>query len=125
MSKPDDPFDEIVRRLDLNVNFPEAAPEPTPAPAPAHDPDEDDEPFYRQVPPRAPRHLKLPHLLAWLGIVGGPVTIMLASLVHFILPRPMLLGVALLFVASAVYLIAQLPERGPGEPWWPDDGAQL
>lgn len=122
MSK-DDPFDEIVRRLDLDLTFPE--PEPAPPPPPETDPEPDDEPFYRQVPVGPPRHLKLPHLLAWIGIVGGPVTIMLASLVHYIFPRPVLLGVALLFVASAVYLISQLPERGPGEPWWPEDGAQL
>ena len=50
---------------------------------------------------------------------------MVASLVHLILPRPVLLGIALLFVASAVFLIAQLPDRGPAEPDWPDDGAQL
>ena len=111
MSK-EDPFDEIVRRLDLDLTFP--------APAPV----EDDE-FYRHVEPAAPGHLKVSHLWAWLGVIGGPVTIMVASLVHLILPRPVLLGIALLFVASAVFLIAQLPDRGPAEPDWPDDGAQL
>ena len=64
-------------------------------------------------------------LMAWLGILGGPVLIMAASITHWILPRPLLWGLGLVFVAAAIYLIAQLPERGPGEPHWPDDGAQL
>jgi hypothetical protein len=50
---------------------------------------------------------------------------MVTSSIHLILPRPILLGAGLTFVACAIYLIAQLPERGPSEPWWPDDGAQL
>jgi hypothetical protein len=112
MSK-EDPFDEIVRRLDLDLTFP--------AP-PAR---VEDEEFYRHVDPATPGHLNMSHLWAWLGVIGGPVAIMVASLVHLILPRPVLLGVALLFVASAVFLIAQLPDRGPAEPDWPDDGAQL
>ena len=113
MSK-EDPFDEIVRRLDLDLTFP--------APTPVED---DDDAFYRHVEPPPARHLNVRHLWAWLGVISGPVAIMVASLVHVILPRPMLLGIALLFVASAVFLIAQLPDRGPAEPDWPDDGAQL
>lgn len=114
MSK-EDPFDEIVRRLDLDLSFPE--PQQKPAP--------EEEPFYRHVQPHPVRHTQLSHLLAWLGVIGGPASIMVASLLHVILPRPVLLGIALLFVASAVFLIAQLPDRGPAEPDWPDDGAQL
>lgn len=121
MSK-EDPFEEIVRHLDLDLTFPEPKPAPEPKGAPRRD---DAEPPYREIPPRPHGPTNTRHLLAWLGVVGGPVAIMVTSLVHFILPRPVLLGVALIFVASAVYLIAQLPDRGPAEPNWPDDGAQL
>ena len=130
MTDPD-PFDEIIQHLDLDWNVPDADTstpperpvESAPPPAPITDPEA--EPFYRQVESREP----VPHrpgvLLAWLGILTGPVVIMLTGLIHFILPRPLLLGLGLVFVACAVYLFSQLPERGPAEPWWPDDGAQL
>lgn len=126
----EDPFEEIVRHLDLELSFPEHAPEPEPEPesepAPKRSaPGEPDDAFYRAVEPRTPRPARLGHLLAWLGVIAGPATIVIASAAFVILPRPILLGIALLFVASAVYLIAQLPDRGPAEPNWPDDGAQL
>jgi len=127
MTDPD-PFDEIVEHLDLDWNVPDVEPAPppeAPAPPPVVINDPEAEPFYRHLEPREP----VPHrpgvLLAWMGIVSGPVVIMLAGISHFILPRPLLLGFALVFVASAVYLFSQLPERGPAEPFWPDDGAQL
>jgi hypothetical protein len=123
-----DPFDEIVRNLDLDLDFPEPAAAPAPPAQPTHPSaaaiDQDDQ-FYRRVEPRP----VLPHdprvLLAWLGVLTAPVCIMVVGVAHVILPRPVLLGCGLVFVASAIYLIAQLPERGPGEPHWPDDGAQL
>ena len=127
MTDPD-PFDEIVRNLDLDLDFPEPAPSPAPASRPAHpsgaSADEDDQ-FYRRVEPRPvlPRNPRV--LLAWLGVIAVPISILVSSVVTVIMPRPVLLGCGLVFVASAIYLIAQLPERGPGEPYWPDDGAQL
>lgn len=127
MTDPD-PFDEIVRNLDLDLDFPEPEPAPAPPEEPTHpsmaSPDSDDQ-FYRRVEPRPvlPRDPRT--LLAWLGVIAGPLCIMVTSALHLTMPRPVLLGCGLLFVASAIYLIAQLPERGPSEPWWPDDGAQL
>jgi hypothetical protein len=123
-----DPFDEIVRNLDLDLDFPQSAPTPAPPTEPIHpsvaSTDRDDQ-FYRRVEPRPllPRHPRV--LLAWIGVIAGPIGIMASSVVHLVMPRPVLLGCGLVFVASAIYLIAQLPERGPGEPYWPDDGAQL
>jgi hypothetical protein len=136
MTDPD-PFDEIVQHLDLDLTFPETVEQPTvqpavqptgqpttePAPQYHHDPEA--EPFYRRIEPRDPVPHRPEILLAWFGILGGPTLIMIASITHWILPRPLLLGLGLIFVASAIYLISQLPERGPGEPNWPDDGAQL
>ncbi len=127
MTDPD-PFDEIVRNLDLEIDFPQ---EPVPAPSaePVHpsvaSTNEEDDKFYRRVEPRpiVPRSPRV--LLAWLGVIGSPTCIVVASVINVIMPRPVLLGCGLVFVASAIYLIAQLPERGPGEPHWPDDGAQL
>jgi hypothetical protein len=123
-----DPFDEIVQHLDLDLNFPETVEPIRPVeqrPAPELEPDPEDEPFYRHVEPRDPVPHRPPVLLAWLGIFGGPTAVMVASVAHLMLPRALLLGLGLIFVASAVYLISQLPERGPGEPNWPDDGAQI
>jgi len=127
MTDPD-PFDEIVQHLDLDWNVPDDAEPPPPVeqrPAPEPEPDPEDEPFYRRIEPRDPVPQRPPVLLAWLGIFGGPAVIMVSSVAGVVLPRTLLLGLGLVFVASAVYLISQLPERGPGEPNWPDDGAQL
>jgi hypothetical protein len=126
VTKPD-PFDEIVRNLDLDLSFPEPAKQREPAPeAPAPTPPEpEDDQFYRRIEHRPPAPHNPRVLLAWLGILSGPIAIMVTSSLHLILPRPLLLGAGLMFVACAIYLIAQLPERGPSEPWWPDDGAQL
>jgi hypothetical protein len=127
MTDPD-PFDEIVQHLNLDWNVADAvpaAPVEPPAPPPPTINDPEAEPFYRHIAPREPMPHRPGVLLAWLGIASGPVLIMLAGLTHFIVPRPLLLGLALVFVASAVYLFSQLPERGPAEPFWPDDGAQL
>lgn len=123
-----DPFDEIVRNLDLDLDFPEPTPEPEPARQPTHPSvarADDDDQFYRRVEPRPvlPRSPRV--LLAWLGVIITPLVIMISSTAHLTMPRPVLLGCGLVFVASAIYLIAQLPERGPGEPYWPDDGAAL
>lgn len=118
--KDPDPFDEIVRNLDLGLSFPDA---PS-TPEPADEPEEDDQ-FYRRVEPGPPVRHNPRTFLAWLGVLSGPVAIMVTSTLQVILPRPVLLGAGLVFVASAIYLIAQLPERGPAEPWWPDDGAQI
>jgi hypothetical protein len=127
MTDPD-PFDEIVQHLNLDWSDADVVPaqpveQPAPPPPTINDPEA--EPFYRHIEPREPMPHRPGVLLAWLGILSGPVVIMAAGLTHFVLPRPLLLGLALVFVASAVYLFSQLPERGPAEPFWPDDGAQL
>ena len=136
---PDD-FDEIVQNLDLDLTFPD---EPTrqpehpsvrrqhrdaPAEAESDEPEFDDlpdEPFYRRVEPASiwPRHRG--HTLAWLAVLGSPLAIIVFTLAHVWLPRSVLLGIGLTFVAGSIYLISQLPENGPGRPDWPDDGAAL
>lgn len=131
-----DEFDRIVEGLDLDLTFPDE-PAETPAvqhpaaqhPAAQHpDPDDvvrDEEQFYRRVDhtPLVPRHRGT--LLAWCGVAGAPLALVLATVAHYQLPRPIVAGAALIFVASAIYLFLQLPEHGPARRDWPDDGAVL
>jgi hypothetical protein len=143
MADHEDDFDEIVQRLDLDLSFldgprPEKPEHPSvrrqrradahPAPADDEPPSFDDMPdeaFYRRVepPPIRPRHKG--RTLAWTAVLGSPVAIMVFTLAHIWLPKSVLLGVGLTFVAGSIYLISQLPEYGPGRPGWPDDGAEL
>ena len=135
MADPDD-FDEIVRHLDWDLRFPDAPPARGPEhpsvrrheePSEPVDFDElpDDDQFYRRVPPAPllPRHRG--RTLAWIGVLGSPLVIVLATVAQVWLARSVLLGLALTFVAGSIYLISQLPEHGPGRPDWPDDGAAL
>jgi len=141
--KPDD-FDEIVQRLELDLPFPDEPPareqlqhpsvrrhrrvEPRPE-AEADEPesfdDMPDEPFYRKVPPAPIRPRHRGRTFAWIAVLGSPLAIMVFTLAHVWLPKSVLLGVGLTFVAGSIYLISQLPEYGPGRPDWPDDGAAL
>ncbi len=138
--QPDD-FDEIVQNLDLDLSFPdEPAREPQHPSVRRHhrdahaeaEPEEPvafddmpDEPFYRRVEPASiwPRHRG--RTLAWLAVLGAPLAIIVFTVAHVWLPKSVLLGIGLTFVAGAIYLISQLPENGPGRPDWPDDGAAL
>lgn len=133
MGETDD-FDDIVEHLDLDLSFPDEHEHPSmrrprkeseAEAEPESFDDLPDEPFYRRVQP-API---LPHrrgpTLAWLAVLGSPAAIMVSSVMHVLLPRPVLLGLGLIFVAGSIYLISQLPEHGPGRPDWPDDGAAL
>lgn len=131
-----DAFDDIVSRLGLDLPFPAEAddppadrrdePEEPPEPVSLDDqPDPVDEQFYRRVEPPRAGPLHRGRALAWAGLVGAPVLLVLASATLGRVSGPVLLGAALTFVASAIYLIAQLPEHGPAQRDWPDDGAAL
>jgi hypothetical protein len=142
--KPDD-FDEIVQNLDLDLSFPDDPREPqhpsvrrhrrpdmqheAEAEAEAEEPesfdDMPDEPFYRRVQPAPIRPRHRGRTLAWAAVLGSPLSIVLFTLAHVWLPKSVLLGIGLTFVAGSIYLISQLPEYGPGRPDWPDDGAAL
>jgi hypothetical protein len=139
--KPDD-FDEIVQRLDLDLTFPEAPrkrepehpsvrrhrdaePPPDADDEPESFDDMPDEPFYRQVQPSPIRPRHRGRTLAWIAVLGSPLAIIIFTLAHVWLPKSVLLGIGLTFVAGSIYLISQLPEHGPARPDWPDDGAAL
>lgn len=131
MTERDD-FDKIVEGLELDLEF---ADEPFADAEPAYDPtatwSRDDqpasaeEPLYRQVSAARLIPARRGTLLAWIGLIGAPVALSLATLFGYFLPRAMLAGAAFIFVAAAIYLILQLPEHGPSRPDWPDDGAVL
>ncbi|MFS0884772.1 hypothetical protein [Aeromicrobium sp. 179-A 4D2 NHS] len=136
-SSPDD-FDRIVEGLELDLtgldDFDDAAARAAAARERAEleeqqrreaEPDEDPaEQFYRQVGPadlRADPRTRL----AWFVVIGGPAVLLLASMASLRPPAPVVGLVIAAAVAGVVYLIARLPDRGPSNPDWPDDGAAL
>ncbi|MBC7629985.1 hypothetical protein [Aeromicrobium sp.] len=130
-----DDFDKIVEGLDLDFTFPDepADPEEPAAPpsAAAWSPEQArsggdiEEPFYRKVDstPIIPRRRGI--LLAWLGLLGAPLSLVVATISGVYLDPSVIGGAALIFVAAAIFLILQLPEHGPSRRDWPDDGAVL
>jgi hypothetical protein len=134
-----DEFDKIVAGLELDFDLPDEPADPLPDELPTaalpsdaeNDGDDDADlpdtevPFYRQVSatPLIPRRRET--ILAWFGVLGAPLLLVVWSMIGEILPRPILAGAVLIFVASSVYLISQLPEHGPSRSDWPDDGAVL
>ncbi len=135
-----DEFDAIVERLDLDLSFPDDAPaRETRHPSERGgaddeldlEPDLDDEPdahddqFYRRVdqgPVRLPTGRRALGLLA---VTLPPLLLVVCTLGGIWLPRSLVIGCGLIFVAGAIFLISQLPEHGPSRPDWPDDGAAL
>lgn len=135
VAESDDEFNRIVEGLDLELPFPAEAEEP-PQRHPS-DPrfqpeakrraptEHDEDVAYRTPPPRPRRALGRARALAWIAVLGGPSLLVVATIAGILLPRAVVFSVALIFVAAVIYLISQLPERGPSHPDWPDDGAVL
>lgn len=129
----DDEFDRIVEGLDLEMpradqverEVADEQPRPQPRPRePARVWDEDAI-AYRTPPPRQKRPPSRARTASWIAVLGTPALLVLATIVQVLLPRPVVLAAVLTFVAGLIYLIARLPERGPGHPDSPDDGAVL
>lgn len=125
----DDDFDEIVQHLQLDFpSLPGAElgggnfVDPTDHRSLDHDPDEA---FYRRVDPAEPQPADPRRSAAIAALIGSPALMVVFSMLHIVLPRAIVVGLGLTFVAGAIYLIARLPERGPGHPDSPDDGAAL
>ena len=132
MTERDD-FDKIVEGLELDLSFADEPQQPLEEPEPAWSPPTEDEaedvdaeePFYRQVDskPLIPRRRSV--LLAWLGVLGAPLSLVVATVSGVFLDRAIVAAASLIFVGAAIYLILQLPEHGPSRRDWPDDGAVL
>lgn len=98
------------------------APEPAPAPPPAASPPVDDED--RFVPPE-PGPLPVPapdRGIAWMGVFGAPVVLLVSLLAGIDLPRWVGWLMVAWFVGGFVYLVHQMP-REPRDPW--DDGSRV
>jgi hypothetical protein len=133
VSRPDDDtaWREIVANYGEPVLEPDDQPAP-PAPAPAEAEAEaeaypeladhgQEERFVPPAPPPLPRVPK-DRLAAWLGVLGSPVLLLVATIFRVPVPSivPWLLVCA--FLGGFGYLVAQMP-RGPRDPF--DDGAVL
>ena len=133
-----DDFDRIVEGLDLDLtgldDFDTEAAKVAAARERAEleeqqrreaEPDEDPaEQFYREVGPadlRADPRTRI----AWFVLIGGPAFLLVTTMASVRLPAIVVGLVIAAAVASVVYLIARLPDRGPSNPDWPDDGAAL
>jgi hypothetical protein len=85
----------------------------------AHEPDDDRERF---VPPEAPpiTSTDLVSRLAWLGVLGGPLCLLVAALISHALPAIVVLLTLAAFIGGFVTLVLRLPrDRGDDG----DDGA--
>lgn len=106
---------------------PEARPEPVaPEPpdpyaveAPAPVPDPPEERFVPPPPPPLPR-IEPRRRLAWLGLFGAPLLLLLLTVTGWSPPRLIVYALVAAFVGGFVYLVAAMP-RGPRDPG--DDGA--
>ena len=58
-------------------------------------------------------------ILAWLGAVGGPALLLLIAMFWRSAPMAVILGIIVLFVAAAGYLLFRLPQHHD------DDGAAV
>ena len=113
--QPDD-FDEIVQNLDLDLSFPDdppRAPAPERAASPARRRTPKPRPRSRSrsttcrtsrstgrsSPPRSGRSHR-GRTLAWVAVLGSPLAIVLFTLAHVWLPKSVLLGIGLTFVAG-------------------------
>jgi hypothetical protein len=78
----------------------------------------------RYVPPPPPPLPRVPtdRLVAWLGVLGAPVVLLVATIFRAPLPTVVPWLLVLAFLGGFGYLVAQMP-RGPRDPF--DDGAVL
>lgn len=79
----------------------------------------DDEGYVPPEPPPLPRGDTVSRL-AWAGVLGGPLFLLIAAIVWQELPKTLLLGALAAFVGGFVTLVARMPSDPPDEP---DDGA--
>lgn len=88
-----------------------------------HDDDDDEGRFVPPTPPPLP-HLSLSDQLSWLGVIGGPVVLVVAAIFTFSIPTWLTLVAALAFIGGFVTLVIGM-ETGQDRLDNPDDGAQL
>jgi hypothetical protein len=82
-----------------------------------------DEPFIPPLPPPLPR-LDPSQQVAWLGLAGGPLLLLIAALFTVTLPVWLSLAAVIGFVGGFLTLVATMEDRHPQD-GDPDDGAVL
>jgi hypothetical protein len=95
---------------------------------PAEPPPEAPEPYYLELydeqfvpPPLPPPAVISPERrLAWVGLVGSPIALVVVNLLDYGLPGVLTGGLVLAFLASFGYLVATMDPRDPD-----DDGARV
>jgi hypothetical protein len=110
---------------------PPAPSEPQPASAmpetdePAEDPEDAEEVAERFVPPVPPPgpSLRLPDHLPWLGVLGSPALLLVATLAGIDLPGWAGYALVAAFLGGFVWLVATMRRGGGRDPW--DDGARV
>ena len=96
-------------------------PQPAPITPEAVAPDEPEERFVPPPPPPLPRPDNK-RLVAWAGVLGVPLLLLVLVLASFRPPTLMSYALVAWFVGGFTYLVLQMP-RGPRDP--EDDGARL
>ena len=107
---------------------PDVADAPAVEAPPAAEPTEPAEPFHLEVydeefvpPPLPPPPVIKPERrLAWIGLVGSPVLLVLLTLIDYALPAVLTGGLVVAFLASFGYLVATMEPHDPD-----DDGARV
>lgn len=80
--------------------------------------------FYREVPPARIRPARGTSW-AWWCLSGSAVILLMTAITGSPLPSSVMIALTLVSIASVIFLVSRLPERGPGQRDWPDDGAAL
>ena len=108
---------------------PEPAPYPRPEPvarpdsAPVAEDVDDEEHYVPPAPPPLPR-LDARRKLAWFGLLGCPLVMLIGAVLGVPYPGWLALLMALAFIGGFVYLVATMPRRR-NDDWDGDDGAVL
>ena len=107
----------------------ELGPEPEPAPAPryeepAPEPEDDEQHYVPPEPPPLPR-LDARRKLAWFGLVGCPLVMLIGAVLGVTYPGWAAVLMALAFIGGFVYLVATMPRRRNDDDWGGDDGAVI
>jgi hypothetical protein len=109
---------DVAGLIELTTPLTPPEPEPIPVPEELRLAD-DDETF--TPPPLPPRAVISPERrLAWVGLVGSPVLLVLINVVDYSLPSILSVGLVIALIASFGYLVATMAPRDPD-----DDGARL
>lgn len=124
--------DAAWRAIVENYGELELGPEPEPPsyqppePAPRAEPpttDVDEGHYVPPDPPPLPR-LALHRKLAWFGLLGCPLVLLIGAVLGVEYPSWLALLMALAFIGGFVYLVATMPRRR-NDDWDGDDGAVL